>query len=821
MYPVDYNFTMLIAVHDLSFAARLLWRSPVFTAAAVLTLALGVGANTAVFSVVNAVLLRPLPVRDADRLVVLATRQPSSQNLDGVSYADLEDYRASTRSIFEDISGYSIGPVGLFVEGERAERVFATWVTGNYFRLLDLSPALGRWIGTRDVSPDRGEAVAVLGHSAWQRRFGGDPSVIGHTVRVNGRSTTIIGVAPPDFVGTFAFADPELYLPLGPPHNPSRRDARGLHAFARLRSGVLLATAQAAMDAVATRLARQFPDTNRGVAVEVVRERFARPVEDAARLSSLAAIVTLGLVGLILVAAAVNVANLVLARSIGRSREFAIRAALGAGRGRLARQLITEALVLASLGGTAGMLLALWTSRALALISPPGDLPVHFDFQLDWRVLGYGVGLTFVTTVLVGSAAALRAVRADLQQALRGSNANMRVSGGYSLRSVFVVAQLAVCFVLLVAAGLFGRSLVHMERVDLGFRPDAVLNIHMDVGQLGYTEQQGRAFFQQIEERIQALPGIERVSFAATMPLDYVRLGQRVAALGRPAVGNDRVSAGQNLVSPGYFETMGITIVRGRSFSAGDDPSSFRVAIVNRQFADTLWPGEDAIGRRFSIAGASDMWFEVVGVTETGKYWSVYEGPRPFFYLALGQHYAGLRVVHVQTQGVPEAVAGSVMRTIADIEPRLPLYDVQSMRQALGGGYGFFLARINARSTTLFGALGLVLVLVGLYGVVAFITSQRTREFGVRLALGANRNDILGLVLKEGLRLVGLGLVAGLFIALAGSGLLSSFLFGVSARDPLTFAGMAPLLAVVTLGACLIPAWRATRIDPLAILRTE
>jgi macrolide transport system ATP-binding/permease protein len=803
---------MLIALHDLRFAARLLRRSPVFTVAAVLTLALGVGANTAVFSVVNAVLLRPLPVRDADRLVVLATRQFPSQNLDGVSYADIEDYRASTTSTFEDIAAYSIGPVGLFVEGERAERVFATWVTGNYFQLLDLSPASGRWIGTQDVSPDRGEAVAVLGHSAWQRRFGGAPSVIGLTVRVNGRPTTIIGVAPPDFVGTFAFADPELYLPLGPPDNLSRRDARGLHALARLRPGVPLVTAQTAMNAVATRLANQFPDTNRGVGVEVVHERFARPVEDAARSSSLAAIVTLSLAGLILVAAAVNVANLVLARSIGRNREFAIRAALGAGRGRLARQLIAEALLLASLGGTAGMLVAFWTSRALALIIPPGDLPVHSDFQLDWRVVGYGVGLTLVTTVLVGSAAALRTGRTDLQQALRGR---------HSLRSVFVVAQLAVCFVLLVSAGLFGRSLVQMERVDLGFRPDAVLNLHMDVGQLGYTEQQGRAFFQQIEQRIQALPGTESVSFAVTMPFDYVRLGQRVEALGRPAIANDRVSAGQNLVSAGYFGTMGITIVRGRSFSAGDDPSSLPVAIVNRRFAEMLWPGEDAIGRRFSIAGASAMWFEIVGVTETGKYWSVYEGPRPFFYLPLAQHYAGLRAVHVRTQGSPEAVAASVMRTIADIEPRLPLYDVQSMRQALEGGYGFFLARISARSTMLFGVLGFVLALVGLYGVVAFITGQRTHEFGVRLALGANRNDILALVLKEGLRLVGAGLVAGLCIALAGSGLLSSFLFGVSATDPLTFAGTAPLLAVVALAACLIPAWRATRIDPLATLRSE
>jgi predicted permease len=338
---------------------------------------------------------------------------------------------------------------------------------------------------------------------------------------------------------------------------------------------------------------------------------------------------------------------------------------------------------------------------------------------------------------------------------------------------------------------------------------------------IAYTEQQGRIFFQQVERRVQALPGIESVSFAVTIPMDYVRLGQRVEPFGRPAVGNDRVSAGQNFVGPGYFETMGIRILRGRPFNARDDASSLSVAIVNQQFADTLWPGENAIGRRFGIAGASDRWFEVVGVTGTGKYWSVYEAPRPFVYLPLEQHYASLRVLHVQTRIAPENVTGSVMRTIADLEPRLPLYDVQSMKQALGGGYGFFLARIGAISATLFGVLGLMLALVGLYGVVAFITSQRTHEFGVRLALGANRNDILGLVLKDGLRLVALGLVAGLFIALAGSGLLGSLLFGVSARDPLTFAGIAPLLAFVALAACLIPAWRATRIDPLETLRTE
>ncbi len=808
-------------MRDLLFAARLLRQSPVFAATAVLTLALGVGANTAVFSVVNTLLVRPLPVRDADRLVVLTTRQSSSQNLSGVSPTDLEDYRASTGDVFEGIAGYRIGPVGLFVQGARAERVFATWVTGNYFSLLDLSPALGRLLGAQDVNSDRGQPVAVLGYSAYQRRFGGDPSIVGQAVTVNGQSITIVGVAPPRFVGTFAFADPELYLPLISSDSLARRDRRDLHALARLRSGVSMTSAQAVMDLVASRLASQFPETNRSVGVKLVRERFARPVEDAARVSSLAAAVMLGLVGLILVTAAVNVVNLVLARSIGRSREFAIRAALGAGRGRLAQQLITEAFLLASLGGAAGLFLALWTSRALAFIRPPGDLPVHFDFQLDWRVLGYGVGLTFVTTVLVGSIAAMRAVRADLQQALRGPNPSKRVSGGYSLRSVFVVTQIAVCFVLLVSAGLFGRSLIQAEQVDLGFRPDAVLNIHMDVGQLGFTEQQGRIFFQQVEERVRALPAIRSVSFAVTTPMDYVRLGQRVEPFGRPTVENDRVSAGQNFVGPGYFETLGIRILRGRPFNARDDASSATVAIVNQQFADTLWPGENAIGRRFGIAGTNPQWFEVVGVTPTGKYWSVYEAPRPFIYLPLKQHYASLRVLHVQARSAPENVTASVLTAIAELEPRLPLYDVQSMRQALGGGYGFFLARLSAISATLFGVLGLVLALVGLYGVVAFITSQRTHEFGVRLALGAHRNDILGLVLKDGLKLVALGLVSGLLIALAGSAFLGSLLFGVSARDPLTFMGITPLLALAALAACLIPAWRATRTNPLETLRME
>jgi predicted permease len=801
----------------------MLRKDPGFALAAVVTLGLGIGVNTAVFSVVNAVILRPLSVRDGGGLVSIASQRASTRTLRGISFPDLQDYRAATTDVFEDIAGYRVGFLGLVSNGTRPERVLVTWVTGSYFPLLDISPAVGRLIRPNEGTPGRADPVVVLGYATWQRRFGGSPSAVGQIVRVNGRPCTIVGVAPPDFAGTFAFSESELYLPLnwsGFADFDNRQD-RGLHALARLRPEVTIERAQAAMNVVAERLARQYPDSNTNVAARVLQERFARPEEDQFRSNALGAEIMVALVALVMIVAAVNVTNLLLARATSRGHELAIRAALGAGRARLVRQMVTESLILVALGAGAGVLLGTWAARVLATVRLPGDLPVRFDFQLDGRVLAYAMTVALLTGLFVGLVPALRASGADLDCTLRQSRHYSPGPHGGRISGFLVVAQIALCFVLLATAGLFVRSLFEAERADLGFRPERVLNIHMDVGQLGYTEEQGRLFFDDVERRVRSIPDVQDLSFAFTIPMGYVQVINTVEAEGQPIDSNGRLSAGKNIVSSQYFRTMGIQVIRGRSFSNADNERSRAVALVNQHLADMLWPGRDPIGRRFRSAGPDGPWVEVVGVTNTGKYRFLFEDPQPYFYVPIAQEYTGLRVLQVRTSRPPERLATTIEQAIRALEPNLPLYDVQSMTQALGSGFGFFPVRAGAVSAALLGLVALTLAIVGLYGVISYLTSQRTHEIGVRMAVGATQGDIVRLVLQDGSKLVLVGLAAGLLTTLAWSRVVGSFLFGVSARDPLTLVSIAPILGCVALVACAIPAWRAARVEPTVTLRTE
>jgi predicted permease len=772
---------------------------------------------------VNAIILRPLPVRDGGRLVVLASQNTSTRTLRGLSFPDLQDYREATHDVFEDIAGYSVGFLGLAPQGGRPERVLVSWITGNYFRLLDVRPVLGRVIQPDEGGRGRADAVAVLGYSTWQRRFGGDRSVVGEIVRVNGQPCTIVGVMPPGFAGTFAFSESELYLPLNwsGADGFDDRQARGLHALARLRPQATIDRAQTAMSVVAERLARQYPDSNANVSVRVLPERFARPEEDQYRSNVLGAAIMVALVILVMIVAAVNVANLLLARAIGRRQELAIRAALGAGRGRLVRQMVTESLMLAAIGGGAGVLLGTWAARVLATMRLPGDLPVRFDFDLDGRVLAYAVTVALVTGLLVGLVPAVRASGADPDQTLRQSRHGSPGTHGHRIRGLLVVAQIALCFVLLAAAGLFVRSLFEAEHADLGFRAESVLNVHMDVGQLGYTQAQGQAFFERVDQRVRSIPGVQDLSFAFTIPMGYIRVNSAVTAEGPLVDSQQRVSAGKNIVSPAYFRTMGIQVVRGRSFSDGDNEQSRPVALVNQRLADMLWPGWDPIGRRFRSGGPNGPWIEIVGVTSTGKYRFLFEDPQPYFYVPIAQEYTALRVLQVRTSMPPETLAPTIERAIRALEPNLPLYDVQSMAQALGSGLGFFPVRVGAFSAASLGLLALALAIVGLYGVVSYLTSQRTHEIGVRMAIGATQHDIVRLVLHDGSKLVLSGLAAGLLVTLTCSRVVGSFLFGISARDPLTLVSVAPILGCVALIACAIPAWRAARVDPTVALRSE
>ncbi len=808
---------------DIAFATRLLRKSPIFTCVVVLTFALGIGVNTAVFSVVNAILFRPLPVRDGDRLTVVASQDTASRTLGPVSFADLEDFRAARAGVFEDIAGYSVGFLGLAAEGGRPDRVLVTWVTGNYFPLLDLAPALGRLIRAEEGGRGPADAVVVLAYSTWQRRFSGDPTVVGRSVRVNGRSCTIVGVAPPGFRGTFAFSESELYLPLnwaGADDFDNRRSRR-LHAVARLRPDVTIERAQATMNVVAERLSRAYPDSNKNVVARVMPERFARPEEDQFRTNALGAALILTLAGLVMVVAMVNVANLLLARASSRHSELAIRATLGAGRGRLVRQLVTETLMLAAIGGGAGVLIGAGAARLLARLRLPGDLPVRFDFQLDGRVLMYASVLALVAGLVVGLLPAIRVSGADLDRALRQSRHSSPGGHRRRLGSFLVAAQIACCFVLLAAAGLFVRSLREAERADLGFQPVNVLNVHMDVGQLGYSEAQGRAFFERVEHEVRAIPGVGHLSFAFTIPMGYIRLSAAIEPEGGPVVTGEPVSAGKNIVSSEYFEMMGIPVIRGRSLGEVDDERARRVAIVNERLAQMLWPGHDPIGRRFRADGPTGAWLEVVGVTRTGKNRFLFEDPQPFFYVPIAQEYTGLRVLQVRS-GVPAAaLAPAIENVIRAIEPDLPLYDVQSMRQALGSGPGLFPVRVGAAAAATLGLLAFTLAIIGLYGVVSDVARQRTHEIGIRVAIGATQKEIVRLVVQNGLSLVVFGLSAGLLVVLAGSRLLEHALFRVSPHDPLVLVGIPLVLGCVALLACTIPAWRAARVDPMIALRSE
>ena len=812
---------MWILWRDIVVAARLLRKTPAFTVAAVLTLALGVGVNTAVFSVLNAVMLRPLPVRDGARLVVLADQRSSGEPLRGVSAPDVARYRSITASVFDEVAGYDVGFVTLSPGADDARRVLVTWVTGSYFPLLDLKPALGRLLAADDVVAGQNSPIVVLGYSAWQKRFGSDPSVVGRTVRINGRSCTIVGVAPKGFRRTFAFTDAELYLPMtwaqGLPELASQ------HSLTRLRPGVTIEQAQASIDVVAHRLASDEPDDYTGVRIALIPERLARPEEDMARWNALASTLTFGLVSLVLAVAAVNVSNLLLSRASDRRRELAIRAALGAGRGRLVRQLLTESVLLAALGGAAGVVLARWTAMALATIRLPGDKPVYFDFHLDSRVLLYAAAVVLITGLVVGLWPAFQSSRPDVQKALRddGRRSASGSSGAYArARGLLIVAQIAGCFVLLVAAGLFTRSLVEAERISLGFRPAGVLNVGMDLQQLGYDEQRGRNFFDELERRVRDLPAVNDVAFAENVPLGYVQIAEFIDVEGQPRATGQRPLTGVNWVSPDYFRTMGIRIVDGRGLDVAEARPA---AVINQRFADVVGPGTRSVGRRFSTSGPEGPWIEVVGVTETGKYDFVFEDPQPFVYYPLSQKApgAGGRTLHVLTSLPPEQMIPAVERVIRDLEPDLALFDVMSMERALGGGFGFFLVRIAATFAGMLGLLALSLAVVGLYGVISYTVGQRTHEIGVRMAVGATRHDIARLVLGNGAALVVSGIAVGFGLALLTSRFVAGFLFGVSAHDPMTFMSVVPILAAVAIVACSVPAWRATRVDPVIALRHD
>jgi len=808
----------------------MLVRSPGFTVITVLTLALGIGANTAIFSDVNTLTVRPLPVADPKQLVALTAQQAGSQLLVGFSYPDFLDYRKQTEAL-SDMLAYDVYLVGLSAD-HRTDRSIVSYVTGNYFTMLGVKPSLGRLILPNEGQSPAADPVLVLGYMYWKSRFGADPEVIGKEVVINGHPVTIVGVASRDFHGVYPFVDMQGYLPLSmaavEPASQglwSDRNERDLLVLGRLKSGASLPQARVSVNVIAERLAVLYPSTDQGTTVRVDPENQARPQLETNLPVSTNTInaLFLSLAGLVLLLACVNVANILLVGTIVRQRELAIRAALGADRKRLIRQLLTESELLALLGGVFGVLFGEWTSRLLSSIRLPMDIPYRLDFSFDWRVFTYGLGAALLTGLIVGMMPAYRFSRADLNTVLHeGGRGVTEGVGGYRIRNFPVVAQVACSIMLLIVAGLFARSLRNAQHENLGFDPGHLVNFRMDPTEIGYDEAQGREFYKELIRRVQVLPGVESASLAFSTPLDYYYNADKVHLESRPPAPRERPpQIVYNNVSPTYFDTLRIPVVRGRTFTDSDNQTAPRVAIVNETMPHLFWPGADPIGKRFKVGSPSGPWIQVIGVAKDGKYLAPNEQSRPYFYVPLVQNYTSLETLQIRTTVPPETMITQVQREIRRIAPDLPIFDVRTMDQSLQGINGFFIFRLRTIFAVSLGMLGLILAVVGVYGLVSYAATQRTYEIGIRMALGAGRRDVLRMVLGQGLVLVGLGVVVGLAGALVLTRLMGDLLVGVSASDPLTFAAVALFLVLIALAACYIPARRAMQVDPMVSLRHE
>src|ERR1700677_541288 len=815
-------------LQDIRYGARMLLKNPGFLIVAVITLALGIGANTAIFSMVDAFLLRPLPVENPAQITVLAFQQKHGNFLTQFSIADYRDIQNQTKEVFSDVFAYQFGLDGLSVDG-KADRAMTNYVSGNYFTTLGLKPALGRFILPSEGDVLGADPVMVLGYSYWQTRFGGDPGIVGRKVSVDGRPVTIIGVAPKGFVGAYPILSVQGYLPMGMAiiaGNPSdfmtNREVRNVPLLARLRPGVSVQQAQAVLTVVSQRLAQAYPEAHKELSVVAFPELRARPNPDPNNTVLVVGSLFLGLAVMVLLLACVNVANILLVRATVREREMAIRAALGAARIRMIRQLLTESILLALLGGIAGIFLGYWGSSALASLNFQTDLPVHLVVCFDWRVFGYATAAALLTGIIVGLVPAIRASRGNLAAILHEGGRGV-VGGKTRFRSGLVVAQVAGSLVLLIIAGLFARSLGKAQKTSLGFDPDHVVNFTMDPVEIEYTRQQTRDFYKNLLARLSSLPGVVSASTATATPMGYYNNVDTLTIEGyQPPAGQPLPRSLYSTISTDYFRTMQVPMLSGRAFTDSDGEDAQYVAIVSEAMAKKFWPNADPIGRQFQMSTDEKHSMVVVGVVKDVRYQGVTGVIPPIFYAPFVQHQSGnsLQFLQVRTTAAPETMIPEIERAIQSLAPQLPVFDVETMRQALYTLNGLLVYRIGAGLAAVLGVLGLILAIVGVYGVVSYAASQKTHEIGVRMALGAQPTDILKMVFGEGLLIVAMGLGVGIALALAAAQVVGKFLT-VSAMDPVTYVTVSAILTVVALAACYIPARRDMRVDPMVALRYE
>lgn len=811
-------------IKDIRYAVRSLKR-PGFVAIAMITLALGIGANTAIFSLVNTVLLRSLPVDRPAEIVSVAVRG-KDDSMSAFSYPNYKDFR-DKNDVLSGLLVYRFVPLSLSRSGVN-ERIWGYEVSGNYFDVLGVKAIKGRTFLPEEDRTPNSHPVIVLSYDSWQKRFGGDPNLVGRDVLINNHQFQVIGIAPEGFKGTEFVYSPELWIPAmmmewAEPGSTwlDDRNSRNFFGVGRLKPGVTTGQAEASLNLLSQQLGKEYPDDNEGQSIKLDAPGFILPELRGAVVSF--TWVLMAAVGLVLLVTCTNLAGLMLARATDRRKEIAIRLAMGANRFRLIRQLLTESVLLSLLGGAAGLLLALWIVKLLLALKPPIDFPLALDVSIDWRVLFFSLGVSIAAGVIFGLAPSLQATRPNLVRTLKDTAAQ----GGAArtrLRSVLVVAQIAISLVVLIAAGLVVRTLQQLQTMNPGFDPNNALTMSFDLGLQGYDEPRGQQFYNQLIERVRALPGVESAAISNYVPLSINYNSRNIFIEGKPAERGENVPLSMNAsAGPGYFKTMATTIVHGREFTDHDHEKTEKVAIVNETFVRRLMPelqnSAEAVGKRFSFGSATGPFRRIVGVAKDGKYFNIAEDPRAFVWTPTSQDYSSTGILLVRTKGAPESMLAPVRGQIQALDPNLPVFDVNTLNTHMR--LALFPAKVAATVLGVFGLVALMLAAIGVYGITSYAVAQRTHEIGVRLALGAQLGDVLRLVLSHGLKLTLIGAAIGIAGAYLATRAITSVLYGVSATDPLTFGFVSLLLVGVALVASYVPARRATKVEPLIALRNE
>jgi putative ABC transport system permease protein len=800
---------------DVRYAIRNLVRRPGFTLVAVITLALGIGANSAIFSAINALLLKPLPIPNQDRVVAIWDKNPSRAiEHNEVAFANYLDWRAQNHS-FNQLAlerWWSTNLTG----GDMPERIQGFLVTTNFFDAVGVKPVQGRNFLEGESEPGK-DGVAIIAYSLWQRRFGSDPAILNKTITTNGVARTVIGVLPEGFNYP---KGAEIYSPIAITAELTK--SRGSHSYyviGRLRDRVTLQSAQADIDTIAARLATQYPDTNVGLGAKVYPI-----VADTTRFYSTAMWIMMAAVGFVLLIACANVANLMLARAGGRQKEIALRAALGASRWRIVRQLLVECVIIALMGGVAGTVVALWGIDLLRA-GNPGEAAKYADgwknLGINYQVLAFTLGLSLLTGFVFGLAPAWQVSKPDVNDALK-EGGRQAGGGSHRLRSLLVVSEIALSLILLIGAGLFIRSFVALLRSDPGFNPEGVLTTNLNLPIAKYKgDSQRAAFYTDLVARVKTLPGVQSAAAVNYIPMGGANSSDAFLVEGAPEPPRGQENVGRYRVcTPDYFQTMGISVLQGRSFSDQDKAGSLPVVIVNETLARRFWPAGDALGKRIRFYGPLDKapWMQIVGIVQDVKH-ELNLPVVPEYYLPHAQDSWNAMVMVARTSVDPSSMAGQIRQQVLAIDKDQPVFDIKTMNEVRAISVSVY--SIGSITMTIFGVVALLLAAVGIYGVMAFAVSQRTKEIGIRMALGARALDVLKLVLRNGMSLAAIGAVFGIAGAFAITRLMASLLFGVSPTDVVTFASVTAVLLLVALLACYLPARRATKVDPLVALRYE